>query len=217
MKWSLLWPFLVSCASAPTPATRATADPAVTGCELETRLERLPVVDGVHRLRAALLNRTPRALAFRVVGQCPGSPARVFGLPVNYDYYRVCNAGACVGGPRSERGVDLPAGQGVELGTFEINPRGDECNHAPTPGRYLLSFDVTVEGARVCRGEMLELVLEAPAPVVQTPTPARYECPAIACAPACFGPSAHDEHGCPTCNCQQSIPRVVPVVPVPGP
>lgn len=182
-------------------------------------------LDGGHyEILATLTNDTDAPIRASWTAPCPGPGLRFDGLPIGYDYGATCSAGACAIGPTETRTLTIPAGRTAVAGQFTVVPAGDACNRPLDLGRYQVGATLEVEGVRIRRAGLAEIVVSSPPArpeVVREPRPAtprsptrsppepHERCPEMGCAYTPCPPGVEPPTGCAAvCGCsgRQSNP-----------
>jgi hypothetical protein len=118
--------------STPSPSPNPIA--AETECALTLRAT-LARSGADYDLEVVAENATDAPLSFSFPDRCPQGPVRFSGLGEEYDYYRSCTKGACMG-PRSPVRFTLQPGESRTIESVQLSPGGGNCVAALAPGRY---------------------------------------------------------------------------------
>lgn len=122
----------------PTWTPPPSAPTAIAPCPLTIRLEIRPTNDGRHEVTVFAESTTTYPQEITLPDRCPSGPIDFEGLGPGYDYYGVCNVGACVG-QRSAEHVRVGPGERVPIASTKIAARGDgACTKSLSPGRYIV-------------------------------------------------------------------------------
>jgi hypothetical protein len=154
-------------------------------------------------LEALAENATDAPLSISFPDRCPQGPVQFHGLGSDYDYYRSCTKGACMG-PREPVRFSLQPHEKRTIASVQLSPRGGNCVAPLAPGHYEIAPIAPEHERKVCVvAAQLDVPARASARAPKASDPYACETPGD-CVLSC--PEARGCCGFP-CGCKHAIHR----------